>query len=223
MNGNRRRQRQPGTMLLTNDWYYFTGAIDADTCQKLIDLGGDTFQDGRVDRQNEISKAERITGKKGDPGLDVGSRSSDITWINEQWVYDLIFPYMETANEKAGWEFDIKSSETPQLTRYEKGGFYYWHRDGYGDQLSIYKRPENKFLDGHVRKLSMTVLLNENFEGGDLQFSGLSQKKVKVETPALGGMGSIIVFPSFMEHRVAPITKGVRYSLVAWFLGPPFK
>ena len=79
-------------MLLTNEWYYFTGAVDADTCQKLIDLGDDKFQDGHVDRQNKISEAERITGKKGDPGLDTGSRASDITWIHEQWVYELIFP-----------------------------------------------------------------------------------------------------------------------------------
>ena len=130
-------------MNLTNDWYYFTGAIDRETCQKLIELGGNTFQDGHVDRQKEISEIERKIGKTGDQGLDVASRRSDIAWINEQWVYDLIFPYMESANQKAGWNFDIRASEPPQLTRYKTGGFYYWHKDGCGDHLSTYKRPEN--------------------------------------------------------------------------------
>ena len=210
-------------MYLTNDWYYFTGAIDPETCQRLIELGSGTFQDGNVDRQSKLSKIEHMTGKTGDPGLDVASRRSDIAWINEQWVYDLIFPYMESANQKAGWNFDIRASEPLQLTRYKHGGFYYWHRDGCGDHLSTYNNPENEFLNGHVRKLSMTILLNEAYQGGDFQFSGLSQTEVKIETPKLGGIGSIIIFPSFMEHRIAPITSGVRYSLVAWFLGPPFK
>ena len=210
-------------MYLTNDWYYFTGAIDPETCQRLIELGSGTFQDGNVDRQSKLSKIEHMTGKTGDPGLDVTSRRSDIAWINEQWVYDLIFPYMESANQKAGWNFDIRASEPLQLTRYKPGGFYYWHKDGCGDHLSTYKRPENEYLNGRVRKLSMTILLNDAYQGGDFQFSALSQAEIKIQTPKLGGIGSIIIFPSFMQHRIAPITSGVRYSLVAWFLGPPFK
>ena len=69
----------------------------------------------------------------------------------------------------------------------------------------------------------MTILLNDEFEGGSFQFSEMSQAAVTIETPKLEGSGSIIVFPSFKEHRIAPITKGTRYSLVAWFMGPPFK
>ncbi len=210
-------------MQLTNDWYYFTNVVDISTCKKLINLGKGTFEAGHVDRQTEVSQAERISGKEGDPGLDVLSRVSDVHWINEQWVYELIFPYMETANEKAGWNFDIKAAESPQLTRYTTGGFYYWHKDGSGDHLSRYKAPGNTYYDGHVRKLSMTILLNDEFEGGSFQFSEMSQAAVTIETPKLEGSGSIIVFPSFKEHRIAPITKGTRYSLVAWFMGPPFK
>ena len=210
-------------MHLTNDWYYFTAAIDPETCQRLIDLGSGAFKDGHVDRQTEVSEIERVTGKTGDLGLDVASRRSDIAWINQQWVYDLIFPYMESANQKAGWNFDIRASEPLQLTRYKPGGFYYWHKDGCGDHLSTYKRPENEYLNGRVRKLSMTILLNDAYQGGDFQFSALSQAEIKIQTPKLGGIGSIIIFPSFMQHRITPITSGVRYSLVAWFLGPPFK
>ena len=109
-----------------------------------------------------------------------------------------------------------------QITRYRKGGFYYFHRDGRGDHLSAYNNPQNAFMHGHVRKLSMTTLLSDSYEGGEFQFTSYAKEKCKISTPEMGGVGSIVVFPSFMEHRVAPVTKGIRYSLVTWFLGPPF-
>ena len=123
---------------------------------------------------------------------------------------------------KRGWGFDIKAAETMQLTRYRKGGFYSFHRDGMGDKLSVYDIPENTFMHGHVRKLSMTLLLNEDYEGGELQFASYAKQQCKISAPEFNLSGSIIVFPSGMEHRVAPVTKGIRYSLVTWFLGPPF-
>ncbi len=62
----------------------------------------------------------------------------------------------------------------------------------------------------------MSVFLNEGFTGGEFMFAGNYK-------PDVGGAGSIIIFPSFKEHRVCPVKTGVRYSLVVWFLGPPFK
>ena len=91
------------------------------------------------------------------------------------------------------------------------------------DHLSAYDRPNQEFLHGNVRKLSMTVLLNDNYEGGEFQFATLNNEKCKIDTPKFNTTGSIVVFPSDMEHRIAPVTKGIRYSLVVWFLGPPFK
>jgi len=69
----------------------------------------------------------------------------------------------------------------------------------------------------------MTVLLHDNYEGGEFQFATLNQEKCIITSPEFNKTGMIIVFPSDMEHRVAPVTKGTRYSLVVWFLGPPFK
>ena len=65
----------------------------------------------------------------------------------------------------------------------------------------------------------MSIVLNSDFEGGDFEISGLDDEN---KFPRLEE-GSIIVFPSFMGHRVAPVTKGIRYSLVAWFVGSPFR
>ena len=129
---------------------------------------------------------------------------------------------MQEANEKAGWGYHIKAAESMQITRYRKGGFYNFHKDGNGDQLSAYHNPQNAFMHGHVRKLSMTTLLSGNYSGGEFQFASYNKEECVISTPEFSKVGSIVVFPSAMEHRVAAVTKGVRYSLVTWFVGPPF-
>ena len=128
---------------------------------------------------------------------------------------------MLQANDKAGWKYHIKYAESCQITRYKKGGFYNFHRDGFGDHLSAYDMPDNEFLHGHVRKLSMSVMLNDNFEGGAFEFASYNKEKCNI-TSIEASAGSIIVFPSSMEHRVALVTEGIRYSVVCWFVGPSF-
>ena len=176
-------------------------------CKKLIKFGKGKWNLAQTDGSKEEKQS-----------LD-NIRKSDIVWINDQWVYDLIWPYMMSANEQAGWKYDIVAAESCQITRYTKDGFYEWHKDGLGSHNEVHNEPDNKFLHGNARKLSMSIILNSNFEGGDFEMGGLD---VGDKTPRLEG-GSIIVFPSFQEHRVTPVTKGIRYSLVAWFMGPPFR
>ncbi len=146
-------------------------------------------------------------------------RKSDIVWVNEQWIFELLWPFITEANELAGWKYDITAAVSGQVTRYTKGGFYTWHKDGIGSRNEVNNEPDNEFLHGNTRKLSMSIVLNSDFEGGDFEISGLDDEN---KFPRLEE-GSIIVFPSFMEHRVAPVTKGIRYSLITWFVGPPFK
>ena len=76
---------------------------------------------------------------------------------------------------------------------------------------------------GTVRKISVSVILNDDYEGGDLEFLVINAKgelEICKITPAVG---SAIIFPSYIMHRVTPVTKGTRYSVVAWYGGPPFK
>ena len=75
-------------------------------------------------------------------------------------------------------------------------------------------------MHGHVRKISMSIILNDNFEGGAFEFASYGKEECNI-TPIEAKAGDIIFFTSGMEHRVAPVTKGVRYSLVNWFVGPP--
>ena len=209
-------------MYNTNEWYVFDeGTIDTETCNKLTNLGKDKWQPAISDIKNETTDEEREKGRLPDYKLDPQQRISDVVWCNEQWMYDIITPYMHDANKHAGWRYEINAAESAQITRYEPGGFYTWHKDGPGDHLSAYNTPQNEFIHGKVRKVSMSVMLNDNFEGGAFEFA--SYKAGVFETTTIPAKaGSIIIFPSYQEHRVAPITKGIRYSLVCWFLGPPF-
>ena len=209
-------------MYATNEWYVFgKDTIDKKTCNKIKKLAQGNWAESSVNTRTGNSDEERKTGIKGDYKPDQKIRISEIFWTNDQWLYYTIWPYMQEANQESGWRYDIKFAESMQITRYRKGGFYNFHRDGMGDNLSAYKNPTNAFLDGHVRKLSMSLILNGNFQGGAFEFASYRKEQCNI-TPLEAEAGSIIVFPSSMEHRVAPVTKGIRYSLVCWFVGPPF-
>ena len=207
----------------TNEWFVFdaynsVGVIDKKSINKIKRFAKNKWEEPGVDTSKGISDEERKTGKKGDFKPDSNIRVSDIAWCNEQWLYKLIWPFMEIANQDSGWRFDIKGAESCQITRYRKGGFYNLHSDGRGDHLSSGVSPRPS---GYVRKLSMSVMLNDNFEGGAFEFASYAQEECNI-TSIEAEAGSVIVFPSCMEHRVAPIIKGIRYSVVCWFVGPPF-
>tara|TARA_R110002020_G_scaffold208810_1_gene414650 strand:- start:11 stop:607 length:597 start_codon:yes stop_codon:yes gene_type:complete len=198
-------------MFTLNEWYIFQEGFDKEACNKIISLGGDGFDTAKV--------GERAYDN---PGLNKDVRVSDVKWLKDsRWIIDLVTPYIEYANINSEWKFDVRGVSRLQLTRYEEGGFYDWHRDSFGDHTVAlqYGDDPNKY----VRKLSTTVLLNDDYEGGEFQLASYDKTKCVISTPEFNKVGSCIVFPSFMQHRVAPVTKGTRYSLVGWFLGPPFK
>jgi PKHD-type hydroxylase len=199
-------------MFNTSNFSFFFDALDKKTCDKIKNSAKNKWGKGVVQKNPH---QESFTDKK--------LRISDVVWVGDDWIYKKIIPYMKKANELCGWKYDITSAEDMQITRYKKGGFYGFHKDGKSDHLSAYDMPGNESLHGNVRKLSMTVLLNDDYEGGEFQFATYSEEKCTIHTPEFNKIGSIVVFPSDMEHRVTPVTKGIRYSLVVWFLGPPFK
>jgi len=171
----------------------------------------ETLSDHDIDYILDIAKDRWSTGKifKGE-NKDV--RKSDIVWTDDQKIYDLIWPFMESAN-KAFTNFDIDYAEVLQITRYRENEFYDYHIDGTGVQY--YDAPDSDIYHKKTRKLSMSLVLNDDFEGGDLQFYD--------DEPVQCKKGNMIFFPSYLLHRVLPVTKGVRYSLVTWFLGPPLR
>lgn len=114
--------------------------------------------------------------------------------------------YIKLANTSANWDYLIDGLEDIQIAKYEDNGFYNWHSDVISPNAGI------------QRKLSASIILSDpsEYEGGLLEFDGVDKQ------PELK-QGSIIVFPSFIRHRVTPVTSGIRYSAVAWALGPTFK
>jgi hypothetical protein len=104
------------------------------------------------------------------------------------------------------WEFEHNNSnESPQLLRYEApSSGYDWHHDlGNGNAAQ--------------RKISISIFLNDDYEGGEFCLFD------KGEVIAPSKAGTAIAFSSFIPHRVKPITKGIRWSLVSWIAGPEFK
>ena len=107
---------------------------------------------------------------------------------------------------KHQWNYHISSIQEIQIGHYDEGGHYDWHIDT--------MPPDD---NGIQRKLSAVMMLSDpnDYEGGELELKGVTPLKLT--------QGSIIVFPSPIEHRVLPVTKGNRYSAVAWALGPYFR
>jgi len=153
-------------------------------------------------------------------------RKSDIVWLNESWIYNEIHPYVHEANRQAGWNFQWDFSENFQFTEYKKGQFYDWHTDSSEVPFDC---PNDPTRHGKIRKITIVSMLTdpEEYEGGELQFNfratdpQYTEDKVETITD-IGARGSIIVFPSFLWHRVKPVTKGIRHSLVLWNLGQPY-
>jgi len=139
-------------------------------------------------------------------------RKSKICWIDNRDLYTLLLEMVNSVNVSTNWNFNITGVEPIQYGIYEPDGKYDWHVDQYANPIN-----------GNVRKISMSLFLNDNYEGGefDLELYGPSQKK-RYETFKLSA-GSALFFHGDQWHRVRPVTSGVRKSLVAWFYGPEFK
>jgi len=177
-----------------------TPLFSPEQCRKIIDCG----------RRQPPQKAQVGMGKPGG-GLDTNKRTTTISWIpfNEmKEMYSDINKFIQKVNLNHFGFGDVQITEQAQFTEYPEGGFYDWHMDC--DIAMAHEPP--------VRKISMTLLLSpENqFEGGDLELMAPG-KCAKLK------QGHAITFASFINHRVAPVTRGVRQSLVMWFGGKPFQ
>ncbi len=152
-------------------------------------------------------------------------RNSNIVWLKDQWIYDGVYPYLRLANKNAGWNFQFSYSESCQFTLYSKKQFYDWHQDAWREP---YNNPLNKHFHGKIRKLSCSIILNDSteYKGGGLEFAqnytGKPNKDRIIKCKEIGQQGDIVIFPSFIRHRVKPVTSGTRKSLVMWTLGDPY-
>ena len=190
--------------ILKYKYWYFTKAINPKTCQEIIKAASTKVQ------------------RPGTTYLPLKhGRKSTIAWITDPKIYNLLNPFIHRANKNAGWNFQWDWNEPSQFTVYNKGDYYGWHID-----TKPPKPSPNKNFNNKIRKLSLTLQLTDpsQYEGGNFQFKWL-EDDAKIKTTTVNGardLGTIIIFPSFLFHRVTPITKGTRQSLVNWSLGEVF-
>jgi PKHD-type hydroxylase len=172
--------------------------LDAQSCERAIALA-QTFP--------------AVEGRVGTADVENSDlRRSQIWFFNPGPETEFIFAPLRSALQQLNEGFRLEVSDFStgcQIARYssEVKGHYSWHIDLGTGRFSR-------------RKLSLSVQLSaaKDYEGGDLQFhlSGLDENKMRQQ-------GTLIAFPSFHEHRVTPVTRGERFSLVAWVDGPPYR
>lgn len=267
-------------MIQGHYYWYFQSALTDKQCDDIMDLGlqgleanftehgeagisaqagGDRSKVNEAGVERSVAAVDKDYQQLAAEGVDqdnVFQRDSHVSWINDQWVYDLLHGYLQKANEDSDWNFDIDFSETIQFTKYAPNQFYGWHRDdavepyktydpekhgdvfrknekgeyilnNFGDKILSPPYTSYREYDGKIRKLSISVNLtpDDTFKGGAFKidrgphFAGERYWEAK----ELDTRGSIIIFPSFLYHQVTPVTEGVRYSIVMWNLGPPWK
>jgi PKHD-type hydroxylase len=162
--------------------------------------------------QAPVVVREAPTSSRRSHQVDARVRQTERTHLlagpTTRWVFDRVAAVVEAVNAQV-WRFQIDFVEPLQLLAYPEGGHFDWHSD-LGDRGAT----------SH-RKVSATVLLAapESYEGGDLQLLDAG----RTLTPARH-QGSGIFFPSFVNHRVRPVTRGTRYVLIVWTVGrAPFR
>ncbi len=190
----------------SNNWYVVKPVFENEMVDFIHSVASSTTEEqaSEVDRDGNIKEE------------NLNSRSSSVCWINDLQVYEILMEVMEKVNDNI-WQYNITGIESLQYTIYreDKNQHYSWHID------PIY----HKDLNTPCRKVSCSVLLSdpEDFEGGEFEFMSIdlgSQTSSSFQPRFFNKKGHGLFFPSQAYHRVKPVTKGVRRSLVCWFTGP---
>jgi PKHD-type hydroxylase len=181
-------------------WELWPNGLPPDYCDRLIE------------RALELPAEEGTLGVERKGMSDV--RRSTLRWLDVDGqdvavANDIMF-FAKKANRQS-FGFDIAGVEAAQFTEYHatQSGKFDWHQDVLSGSVAPFDR-----------KLSFVAQLSEptDYEGGNFEFFN-----IKNPGPELRNRGAVLVFPSFLQHRVTPVTAGVRRSLVSWIEGPKFR
>ena len=193
-------------------FYVFPKAVAPDVCEQIV-------QDSK---KNILEKASVYNYDKTASRDDPKIRKTSINFIKDKdnKVNELAWHFLREAN-KLQFNYNLSYFQVVQFAEYKDGGFYNWHQDD--------SRINNS---SEMRKLSLTLVLSDpnTFEGGELQFyngekpfQDIGEIKGEQVNKDIQAQGTVIVFDSMDWHRVTPVTKGIRHSVVCWTVGPNFK
>jgi len=199
-------------------YYYWQGLFTEDECKFIIENEGQYgihkavtgTEQYEIETNNPVDELAHLTKEEREKAYRE-IRDSEVGWIpyvqETSFIYDRIWDSAIKTNND--WNFDIRGfGEAIQYTTYDTNEgtekHYGWHRD-------------NGVPNNH-RKVSFTVQLTkpEEYEGGEFELEEAGYLNVN-------GLGDCIMFPSFLKHRVKPVTSGCRRSLVVWISGPPIR
>ena len=182
-------------MFTPKPYKVYQSVVSKSDCNKIITVG----------EQRKLDSAKIQEGNQ-------NNRKSIISWIKDKNIEDIVSNTIESCNKV--WNYNLTEYEPFQYTVYREDDFYDWHIDTHNKPYS----------NGLIRKLSFTLLLNNDYTGGEFEICTPSPKQKQNKYIKLNNneIGTMIVFPSFVWHKVNPIIKGIRKSLVGWIVGKPF-
>lgn len=135
-----------------------------------------------------------------------GLRTCTVRWVRDAWLEDLLWTHVNQANLN-GFGVNVQKRSEMQVIAYQAQdrGHYDWHHD-----VQWYGQSE------FDRKISVTVQLSDadDYQGGDFEFEEVCTNV------NFRPKGTVLMFPSYLRHKVHAVTRGTRYALVAWFYGP---
>ncbi len=172
----------------------FPAVFSEEECKQLVSFCDETASPGLISPMEEGAESQ----------INKTVRRSSIVRLQPEqhrWVIERLAAIVKTANGQYNYDLENAILEPPQIAAYsaKTKGTYGWHLD-IGPTLL-------------TRKISVSVPLNAGYQGGELQFN-YGKPASQEQTP-----GAAITFPSYVMHRVCPVLKGVRYSLVTWVHG----
>lgn len=198
-------------MIISPLYLFQESLFEPDFCDRIIAAG----QALTLERNPTVGRGDVL---RVDPAMRDGQFAFFPGREEYLWLHDAIAECIREANGNF-WKFKLKGIETIQYSEYGMGHHYDWHADMATDPY------KEGLYAGLTRKISVTVNLSDpsDYDGGEFEFLDTGPKNRVVKESAARKRGTVIVFPSFVYHRVTPVTRGVRKSLVAWCLGPPLE
>lgn len=193
---------------MRGEWCYWVNAFSESECNNLIALA------------KKLPENNATIGVNSNLA-DASFRRSVIRWIDPNvnsefsWVYDKLWKIQIKMNHDF-FGFNVTSLPPMQFTEYDESykGEYKSHQDVFW----ITNTPTH-------RKVSLIVQLTDQdeYEGGNLRFENIDTQPSESDYDVMRRRGTVIALPSFVYHRLEPVTKGRRHSLVGWFEGPKFQ
>lgn len=181
-------------MATRSEFWFWQSQLDKKYCNDLL---------------AEVKKGTFTQGTTLSDTLNKKIRDNTVQWLPRMHNLECVLAHhaME-ANLAMGWNFHLTTCfDMVQIAQYQKKQHYNFHND-----LMVFTDKP-----GFERKMTTVLFLSDekDYDGGELEIGG-----GKVPTKA---QGTIVVFPSFVHHRVTPVTKGTRFSATLWLAGPHFK